>query len=153
MNITFGTIGTILSGYYICETGGVGAAAGGTTAMFMCLGQITLGITQIGDVLATGGKTEVLHHVSNPVGLVSKAFGSENYMVWDAFGGMTTGFLTGGRPSNLLGVTNTTYKFVESPSVYNALVAIYSTENLINFLTVTESVTEDIIKLEYELIT
>ena len=59
LNIVSGTLGTVGAATYVIGTDGVGAAFGGATALTLSIGQISLGVSQIGDALQ-GGNNKAL---------------------------------------------------------------------------------------------
>jgi hypothetical protein len=125
-NILFGGVGTVGSGIYIAGTSGIGAAAGGATAMVFSLGEVGIGMAQVADgikSLKSGeGPNSSLEKSSTLPGLVANSAGLENAEIVDAVGGLVPGALTGG---NLKTIAEAGSTILDSKSIgkatFNAL--------------------------------
>lgn len=72
LNIVSGSFGAAGATTYIIGTDGVGAALGGATALTMSIGQISLGVSQIGDALQ-GGNNKALQASGSYPGYIARS--------------------------------------------------------------------------------
>jgi len=130
INTTFGVVGTIGSIAYMTETGGTGAALGGSTALMFSLGEIGIGITQMTDAIAgkQDGSADFLHNSSSIPGLIAYGTGSKYAPFIDAFGQFSPTLATSiGEGSfkllfkNALGIKEAFTKFTDDANILNYL--------------------------------
>jgi hypothetical protein len=136
-NVAFGSVGTVGSAIYIGGTNGLGAAAGGATAMVFSLGEIGVGMAQISDgVKALNNGSEInksLENSSNLPGLIANVSGSENTELIDAAGGLLPGMLTGGNAKTVIeGIGAIKNSETVGQAIYNGLEVIDATLDLTN---------------------
>ena len=94
-NVIFGAVGAAGSLAYTVETGGIGAAAGGSVALGLSFSEIGLGCAQIADV-CTGGKNHNLQESGSLIGYGMREKGIEGADAADAVIQFLPGMLSGG---------------------------------------------------------
>ncbi len=93
-NIIGGTMGVLGATAYIVGTEGIGAAAGGSLALTLSIGQVSVGISQIGEEIR-GNKNSNLQKSSSITGYIAREVNSPYSGFIDAGSGVLTGSLQG----------------------------------------------------------
>ncbi len=123
-NLLFGTLGAIASGYFIVQTGGTGAALGGGAALMLCIGEATIGVSQLVAAFSRPDKktADLLNNSGSIPGLIAYGVNSSKAQTIDAFGQILPGMLTGG---NIKGAYQGVHAVFGAAKNRNARVVIY----------------------------
>ena len=125
-NATMGVVGTIASGSYVLATDGIGAAFGGTAALTLSLGEISIGLAQIADgfsqMMNDGEEanpeiSKDLQNSSSLPGVVAHGVDSEYADLIDAAGQFAPTPLTG----SIIGVGDALQALKTEKTVQNTL--------------------------------
>jgi RHS repeat-associated protein len=101
--IPLGIAGVIGAGAFTVGTAGVGAAAGGATAMMLSIGEVSLGVTHLVMAFDTDYNSTIANSSTVP-GLVSRAYGADESTaeIVDLGAGLVPDLLTGGIATNVI---------------------------------------------------
>jgi hypothetical protein len=96
------------------QTGGVGAVMGGTAAMALSWGEVTMGIGQMAET-----KDKAMQDSDTLPGYITRKSGaSENTAeIVDAIGGLAPGILTGGLGGNIKGILDAPENIKQSSTI------------------------------------
>ena len=124
-NTLFGTVGAFSSAAYMIETGGIGAALGGSTAFTLSLSQFGLGFNQMNESFSSNPDSSI-YTVSNVVGYGALTHHSQYTQLLNSGAGLLSGSMSGG---NVRGIIRSCYDFQQGKYItYNGLI-IYNNVN------------------------
>jgi hypothetical protein len=124
-NFSTGLVGAIGSVTYMAETGGIGAAVGGTLGLQLSLGEMGIGTAQMLNALFSTRRYETLENSSSIPGLIAYGADSKYAPFIDALGQFTPTMLMAGGVKGLVksggGVIDALKQFDNAPGIKNAI--------------------------------
>ena len=95
LNIAGGFLGATAASAYMIGTEGVGVAFGGATALTLSIGQMSIGVSQIGNAWV-GGSNQALENSNSLLGYGARVMNSPYSDMVDSASGLLGGSLSGG---------------------------------------------------------